>query len=251
METKITTLIVDDESHSRFVLRNLLEPHEAYIDIVGEARNVEEAYRMADRLQPRLVFLDIQMPRANGFALLGKYDEIPFEVIFVTSYDKYAINAIKFSALDYLLKPVETEDLNLAVKKAVERIRRKRDTRPQIVNLLHNLGHEPNDHKIAVHQSDIVQLIDAKNIAYIEADGSYCRITTHRDERYIISKYLKDFEEYFGENSFFVRINKSVLLNTQYITRYTKGEPCTIQMCDGQDFEVSRRKKHEVLEKLK
>lgn len=204
--------------------------------------------KTSGRLRPRLEFLDIQMPRTGGF---GRTAEIPFEVIFVTGHDQYAGDTVQSDTLDHLLRRLETEGSDLTPKMAVEHIRQKTENRLQIVNLPPDPGHEPGTQKIAIHQADSVQIIDAKNIAYIEADGSYCRITTHNDEHYMLSKYLKDMEGYFGENSFFVRINKSVLLNTQYITRYTKGEPYIIQMCDGKDFEVSRRKKHEVLQKLK
>lgn len=258
MKTKITCILVDDESNSRIVLRSLLKRYEKDIEVVGEAQNVDEAYDLIQKYNPQLVFLDIQMPRGDGFSLLGKFvnanlvpDKIPFEVIFVTSYDKYAINAIKFSALDYLLKPIEIKDLDNAISKAIDRVNDKKNTQPQIVNLLHTLSEETDEHKIAVHLADNVKLIDPKTILFIEADGSYCHIHTSNNESYITSKYLKDFEDYFGQHSVFVRINKSILLNTKYIERYTKGEPCIIEMSNGQNFEVSRRKKQEVLERIK
>jgi two-component system LytT family response regulator len=251
MENKITAILVDDESNSRVVLRSLLERFSTEIELLGEAANVEDAYKLIIAKKPQLVFLDIQMPRANGFALLQKFEEVPFEVIFVTSYDKYAINAIKFSALDYLLKPVEVVDLKEAIKKAVNSIAHKNNNRTLVINLLRNLESKPQQHKIAVHVAESVKLLDENRIAYIEADGSYCQITLSTNERYTTAKYLKDFEDYFGEESSFVRIHKSCLINTKYIKAYSKGEPCIIEMTDGKNFEVARRKKQEVLEKLK
>lgn len=248
---KIKAILVDDEINSRIVLRSLLKKYADKIDIVDEAKSVDEAYEAIKQHQPQLVFLDIQMPRGDGFSLLTKYDTVPFEVIFVTSYDKYAINAIKFSALDYLLKPVEINDLEDAILRAVKRINEKKSNRPQIINLLHNLTNAPQEHKITVHLSDNVKLIEAKSILFIEADGSYCHVHTAHEGSYITSKYLKDFEDYLGENSTFIRINKSILLNTKYISKYSKGEPCIIEMANGQSFEVSRRKKQEILEELK
>src|SRR5438128_556965 len=115
MKNKIRTIVVDDESHSREVLRDLLESFFPEIELVGEAENVEGAYKLINEVEPQLVFLDIQMSRQSGFNLLKKFSEVPFEVIFVTSFDRYAINAIKFSALDYLLKPVEVKDLGEAI----------------------------------------------------------------------------------------------------------------------------------------
>src|ERR1044071_2325981 len=109
---KIKTILVDDEQDSREVLTELLLDASNEIEVIGEASNVDEAFKLINEKDPQLVFLDIQMPRANGFALLKKFEQVPFEVIFVTSFDQYAINAIKFSALDYLLKPVEPDDLS-------------------------------------------------------------------------------------------------------------------------------------------
>ena len=252
MENRIKCIIVDDESNSRIVLKSLLKKYSHMIDLVGEAQHVEAAYELINVHNPHLVFLDIQMPKANGFSLLGKFEKVPFEVIFVTSYDKYAINAIKFSALDYLLKPVELDELDIAVNKAVQQINQKKSAQPQIINLLHSLNNGSDERKIAVHMADSVKLLEEKSIIYIEADGSYCHITINSGERFITSKYLKDFEDYFGNDSnHFVRISKSILLNIKHIERYTKGEPCIIEMSNGKSFEVSRRKKQEVLEKLK
>jgi two-component system LytT family response regulator len=251
METKITALLIDDEENARVVLRNLLNDFFSEIDVIGEASNVDEAYSIIKERSPDLVFLDIQMPRSTGFTLLKKFEEVPFDVVFVTSYDKYAINAIKFSALDYLLKPVEVADLRDAVHKAKRSIALKEKKSIQIINLLHNIGEEGGDKKVAVHSGESVKLLGGNTICYIEAEGSYCNITTTDGGRYTTAKFLKDFEEYFGGNSDFVRIHKSCMLNVKHIKQYNKGEPCIIEMTNGQTFEVARRKKQEVLEKLK
>lgn len=251
MEHKITAVLVDDESNSRIVLTSLLGNFVKDVEIIGEADNVEDAYELIKIKNPQLVFLDIQMPKANGFTLLKKYSALPFEVIFVTSFDQYAINAIKFSALDYLLKPVEVDDLKAAVAKAVIRITQKNNNKVQIINLLHNIDRENNEHRIAVHSGDTVKFINEKEILYIEADGSYCNVFVISGERYTTARNLKDFEDYFGEQSGFVRVHRSCYLNVKHIKEYNKGEPFIIQMINGQSFEVARRKKPEVLEKLK
>lgn len=251
MEEKITVILVDDEENSRIVLRNLLTDFFSEIIILGEAGSVSEAFDMVNAYKPQLVFLDIQMPKASGFTLLKKFENVPFEVVFVTSFDKYAINAIKFSALDYLLKPVEIIDLKEAVNKAKKSIANKINSGIQIINLLQSFGDAGSHKKFAIHFGTGVKLIGANEIAYIESDGSYCNITTYKNEHYTLFKYLKDFEDYFGENSDFVRTHKNALLNTKHIKEYSKGEPCIIEMCDGKLFDVARRKKQEVLEKLK
>jgi len=257
MSEKITAILVDDENKNREVLRNLLTNFFEEVEILGEADSVETAFKLVNQKNPQLVFLDIQMPRSSGFNLLKKFETVPFEVIFVTSYDQYAITAIKFSALDYLLKPVEVKDLKSAIEKAKKSIASKHQTNGQIINLLNNLDTENKERKVAVHVGEKVDLISATDIIYIEADGSYCRIVAHSDkskttnDKFTIAKFLKDFEEYFGENSDFVRIHKSCLINVRHIKNYSKREPCFIEMSDGITFEVARRKKQEVLERLR
>ena len=245
----ITAILVDDEADNREVLANLLHAYFPEISILGAAASVEEAYGLILKTNPQLVFLDIQMPRANGFNLLKKFDPVPFEVIFVTSYDQYAINAIKFNALDYILKPVEVEDLQETIKKAVHKIGREQRNTLQIVNLLYSLENEANEKKIAVHAAEKVKILNATDIRYVEADGRYCKIFMSAKESYTTAKILKDFEEYLGPKSF-IRISKSLLINTSFIKSYSKGEPFIIEMPENIFFEIPRRKKAEVLEKL-
>lgn len=251
MIRKITAVLVDDERQSRLVLKNILRNFSEKITIVGEANSIDSAYEIIQQLKPELVFLDIQMPRGSGFDLLMKFPEIFFEVIFVTSYDRYAINAIKFSALDYLLKPIEIQELLNTINRAFVRIQQKQNAIPLVVNLLHTLNSDQNEHRIAVQSADKVKLIETSNIVHIEASGSYCTIFTKDNEKLVTSKYLKDFEEYFGEESNFVRIHKSYLINILEMVSYSKGEPCFIMMTNQKTFEVARRKKQEVLQRLK
>lgn len=250
MNGKIKVLLVDDEKDSREVMARLLQTHFDQLEIIGEAANTENAFQLVAEKKPDLVFLDIQMPKANGFSLLKKFDIVPFEVIFVTSFDQFAITAIKFSALDYLLKPVEVSDLKEAVGKAIKVIDKKQNSSSQIINLLHDLQ-ENVERTIAVHSGDKVRFLSQKDIVLVEADGRYCRIFMQNSEVFVTAKYLKEFEAYFGENAPFVRINKTYLLNSSHIVSYSKGDPCIIEMANGKLFEASRRKKQEVLERLK
>ncbi|NUY79303.1 response regulator [Flavobacterium sp. MAH-1] len=245
----ITVFLVDDETDSREVMAALLSRHFPDLRIVGEASNAEDAYHGIQKSKPDLVFLDIQMPKGDGFSLLRRFTEIPFEVIFVTSFDQFAINAIRFSALDYLLKPVEIFDLQRAVKRAVEVIGKKLDNSVRIVNLLHGLD-EKADASIAVHSGDKVRLLPTRDVVFIEGDGRYSHVSMCNGERFTTAIYLKDFEDYFGEASFFVRISKDRLLNVNHIVSYTKGEPCIIQTVTGEAFETSRRRKQDVLARI-
>jgi len=243
----ISAIIVDDESKSRSVLRSLLSRCCPDIIVIGEAGNANEAYDLISRLNPQLVFLDIQMPRADGFSLLRRFEEVPFELIFVTSFDQYAIAAIKFSALDYLLKPVVVKDLTAAVKKAGERIYGKRANRIQIINLLKSIDNEPETHHIAIHKADSVRLLEETSIISIVIEGHYSTISTDSGEKFTTARSLRDFEDYFGERSTFVKIARSKMINTKKMVGYSKGDPCIIEMMNGEVFEVSRRKKVEVL----
>lgn len=250
MQHKITAILVDDESSSREVLRDLLNNYFPEIELTGEAESVDTAYDLIQRQRPQLVFLDIQMPKQSGFNLLKKYVEPPFEVIFVTSYDQFAINAIKFSALDYLLKPVDVKELKAAIEKAKRSIDHKTKTNVQILNLLKGLDSE-KERKVAVHASDTVKLLNEAEIICIESDGRYCNITSVAGDQYIIAKYVKDFEAYFGSGSDLIRIHKGCMINARHIKEYSKGDPCIIEMSNGRTFEVARRKKAEILEKVK
>ncbi|MCW3085803.1 MAG: two component transcriptional regulator, LytTR family [Bacteroidetes bacterium] len=251
MTARIKTILVDDEKDSREVLSKLIGNYFPDIGILGEASNVEEASRLIEQVKPQLVFLDIQMPRASGFNLLQKYEEVPFEVIFVTSYDQYAITAIKFNALDYILKPVEITDLRSAIKKATHNIEKKIDTNSRIVNLLHSLDTDVKDRKFAVHSGEKVKMLSVQNVVCIEADGRYCHLSMNNRENYTTSKYLKEFEDYLEHDPAFIRVSKSLMINVNYIKEYSKGEYCIIEMENGKSVEVARRKKQEVLERLK
>lgn len=251
MNNRVRTIIVDDEKNSREVLSKLLEIKHPEVEVVGEAMNVEDAYGLCIERKPQLVFLDVQMPRADGFSLLKRFDEIPFEVVFVTGYDQYAISAIKFSALDYLLKPVEIEDLNFAIKKVMKKIDLKTSSQGQIINLLHSLDTDTFDRKFAIHNGGNVKMLSEKTIVFIEGDGRYSRLTMDTGEVFTTAKTLKEFEDYFGVKSSFIRISKSQIINSTYIKEYSKGEPFIIKMTTDKLFEVARRKKSKVLEKLR
>lgn len=251
MEEKIKCVLVDDEKNSRIVLKDLLQNFCKEVDVVGEASNVEDAFEVINEKKPHLIFLDIQMPTGNGFTLLKKFDKVPFEVIFITSFDKYAINAIKFSALDYLLKPVDIAELQAAVQKALGVHNKKSSSHNLIVNLLQSIDEDLKEKKIAFHKNDAVRLIKVSDISHIESDWNYSNIFTSADEKFSSSKTLKEFEEYLHDFPFFIRIHKNSIVNAHHIAKYSKGEPCIITMNDGTELEISRRKKQEVLEILK
>ncbi len=244
---KIKTLIVDDEADSRELMQHLLQPFSYILNVVGMAANAEQALELIGRTKPELLFLDVQMPGKNGFQLLDQLEDIDFEVIFVTSYEQYALSAIKFNALDYLLKPIDKRELKQAVEKARFRLMSRTTSQKQIIDLLKNLQ---LPQKIAFHVNDMVQFIDLADIVHIEGMGNYSRVFVASGQEFVIPRLLKDFEDYFGPTSVLIRINRSVLVNAGHILSYSKGETCVISMDSGKSFEVSRRKKQEIISEI-
>jgi two-component system, LytTR family, response regulator len=251
MNHNLSCVIIDDEPSGRIVLKELLKKFFPGIVIRGEASDVSEAEKEIISAKPDFIFLDVQMPGGNGFELLKRFHKIDFEVVFVTSYEKYAIDAIRFSALDYILKPVEIADF----KNCIERIRKlkadKLNSQPLIVNLLKNIDSEGDEKNIAIHHKDKVKLIRLKEISHIEAAGNYTNVYISSGQKYTPARLLRDFEDFLEDHSNFVRISKSVILNLDYVSEYSKGEPCILYLKNGSEYEVSRRKKTEIIEKLK
>ncbi len=246
--TPVTAILIDDEADAREVLRHLLQPHADKVAVIAETGSTDMAYQLITEAKPDLVFLDIQMPKQNGFALLKRFERIDFEVVFVTSYEQYALDAIKFNALDYLVKPLASDELANTIKKAHQRIIKNKSSEAQIMAMLESLE-QKRFRKIAVHVKEHVHLIDQRDILYIEAKGAYSSLVL-KDESYLLPRIIKDFELYFGEHSPFIRISKSIMVNTSFVTKYGKGDPCTILLTDGSIFEISRRKKQEVIDKV-
>lgn len=248
---ELTALIVDDEADSRSVLKQLLKSFCPQIKVVGEASNVTAAFDLIVKINPQVVFLDIQMPGGNGFSLLKKFEEIPFEVIFVTSYDKYAIEAIKLSALHYLMKPVEVDDLILAAERLEKSILKNEKHKEQLVNVIFNVEGKEIEKRIAVHYNDRVKLLLLSDITFFEGERNYTTINLANGEKFNSAKNLGEFEETLEGNPQFFRIGKGFIVNLNYVTAYSKGERCTLTVSGKHDFEISRRKKQEFLDRIK
>lgn len=246
------TFLIDDEPDSIEVMSSLLTqyfPND--ITIIGSASSADKGYERVQALKPDLIFLDIQMPRENGFVFLKKFMVIDFEIIFVTSHDQYALEAIKFSALDYLLKPVMLSDLEKAIAKAKQTVEQKVFRQLQVLNLITDLELSEGSRKIAVHHGDEVRFLKLSDIIYFEAMGRYTKIYPVSGDYLMISNHLKILNETLEETGLFVRVSKSCLINIDHIVSYTKNEPYYIQLINGKTFELARRKRQEVLDKLK
>lgn len=249
--TVLTALLVDDEEHNRKTLQTLLSRHCPKVQVIGEAWSAESAFDLIHRLKPRLVFLDVMMPRKSGFELLKMLPNIDFEVIFVSAYNEYAVTAFEYNALGYILKPVDFEKLIRTVNKAVASIELGHHDE-RVVRFINTLDPKSDQlAKVAVHHRDKVVLLEINNIVSVVAEGDVSHITLTTGERYSSSKELKLFEGMFSEHGNFSRISRNCLLNLDQIKSYEKGDPCVLTMSKHDVFAVSRRRKTEILGRLK
>ncbi|MEO7488548.1 MAG: LytTR family DNA-binding domain-containing protein [Ferruginibacter sp.] len=254
MNNMLQAIIIDDEKNSRNALRQKLINHCPEVNIIAECDNGDEGIQMIVSSKPDIVFLDVEMPRMNGFTMLQQLHQynpmaIGFEIIFITAYDHYAIKAIKFSALDYLLKPVEIEDLKSAVEKVTTK-RKHLDGNKRVELLLQNLLEEKTSHqRIAISSMEGLQFIPTDDIIYLEANGNYTSFYITGNRKITATKTLKDFEELLPA-SMFIRIHHSHLINKNGIEKYIKGEGGQVVMKNGVTLDVARRKKEEFMKAI-
>jgi len=238
----IRTIIIEDEPVSREMLTLMLQRHKADIEIVDTCSNPTDGIESIALHQPDLIFLDIQMPKMNGFDMLKKIPNINFEVIFTTAFDQYAINAIRTSALDYLLKPVDDEDLSAAIEKCRERMAEKK-SKHQFDHLFNNLSNKnPLDKTLALSASDGITFVKMSDILRVEANGRYAKFYLLNKDTIVVSKTLGDFEDILSANQFF-RIHDSSIINLNHIKKYIRGDGGTVVLSDNTELDVARRRK--------
>lgn len=246
----ITAIIVDDESKSISTLQKFLADFCPHIHIVGTAGNIAKAKLLIENLNPQLVFLDIEMPLGNGFDLLQSLKSITFEVIFITAFNHYAINAFRFAAIDYLLKPVNISQLQEAVARATQRIEEKIASQNYTL-LLQNLNEEmANEQQIVLHDMEGQHIFKLKEILYCIAEGSYTAFHLQHGKVFISSKNLKEYETLLPESDF-CRIHHGHIVNKIHIQQVGRGRGGSVKMRDGQELEISVRKKETFLEWFK
>jgi len=242
----IRTIIIEDEPVSREMLTLMLQRYKNDIEIIDTCSNPTDGIESIAKHQPDLIFLDIQMPKMNGFDMLKKIPSINFEVIFTTAFDQYAINAIRISALDYLLKPVDDEDLAAAIDKCRERMQSKKPG-SQFENLFNNLMNKnPLDKTLALAASDGISFVKMSDILRVEANGRYAKFYLLNKETILVSKTLGDFEEILSANQFF-RIHDSSIINLNHVKKYIRGDGGTVLLSDNTELDVARRRKEDFI----
>jgi two-component system, LytTR family, response regulator len=244
----ITAILIDDEPKGRLVLRQKLAAYCSNVQVVAEADNGKEAIALIRQYRPTVVFLDIEMPVMNGFDILNAIEEKDFHIIFTTAYDQYAIKAIKYAAFDYLLKPVDIEELRRAVEK-IEAIKNKQLGKQ--VELMQQNMQQPkkNFKKLAIPALDGLHFFDISDIIHLEAHSNYTTIHFSNHPKITASRTLKEFEELLPADIFF-RAHHSHIINLEYVKRYIKGEGGQVELKNGDYVDISRRKKEDFLKAI-
>ena len=243
----IRAIIVDDEPYCCETIATLLEDNPG-VEIAAICHNAADALTSIQKYSPHLVFLDVEMPKMNGFEMLEQLTSVNFEIIFTTSYDQYALKAIRFSAIDYLLKPVDQDELNQAVQKVI-----RRNQKPMVeqLEILMQKFHQPATpvNKIALPTMEGLQMVAVDSIISCESDNNYTIILLKDKKRLVVSRTLKDMEELLEEHSF-TRVHRCYLVNLNEVEKYVKGEGGYLLMSDGTTIDVARNKKELLMKKL-
>lgn len=241
------TLIIEDEAQAVSALKSEIAAHCNHLEIIGEAKSIQEGISQIRKLNPELVFLDIQLADGLGFEILSAFDEHDFKIIFTTAYSQYAIKAIKFSALDYLLKPIDSQELIEAVKKASKTS--KESEKQKFSNFIHNQTEPAVRKKIALQTSEGISIFEIKSIIKCSSESNYTCVYFDNGKKMLFSKTLKDFEELLGSNGF-ERIHHSHMINLNHLTNFVNKDGGYVVLSDKSTLPVSQRKKVQLIEAL-
>lgn len=244
----INAIIVEDEKHNIETLERLIKNHCQEVKIIGAAENISDAKLLIELHKPDVVFLDIQMGGSTGFDLLKNITDRNFEVIFITAYDKYGIQAVKYAALDYILKPIDTNEFLLAIAKVKEKMAAQQSSR-QIDFLVDYLKQNGKPAKIALPQQLEVRYVPVADIVRCEAQNTYTWFFLLNNEKILVSKPLKDYEELLAPHGF-IRCHQSHLVNPAFIKSYLKEDGGVLLLQNGVKIPVSKQKKDFVKEVL-
>jgi len=244
----IRAIIIDDEQHCIKALASDLQKNCPSVDILQTSASAKEGIMAIKKLNPDLVFLDVEMPWMNGFEMLEVLGEINFSIIFTTAHDEFAAKAFRISAIDYLLKPVDANDLKEAVQK-VEKKMEEGSSLDHITNLLRNMHQPLTEHRVAFPQREGYEFVDVSSIIYCQAEGAYTKIMIEGKKNMLISKALGDIEELLPPE-IFQRIHHSTLANISYITQFLRTDGGFVVLKNGEKLSVSKGKKDMLMVRL-
>jgi two-component system LytT family response regulator len=245
----INCILVDDEPLNLDGLEKMINRYCPELTVAGKATSAQEALELIRSASPQIVFLDIQMPRENAFDLLDKLMPVNFEIIFVTAFDNYALKAFRYSALDYLLKPVDMDELRTAVQKARTKLMEK-DVNMRLAGFLDQIRERSGSSRIALRTKEGLIFYPIKDILYCIAERAYTRFTFVNSKQLLVSGNLKEFESLLPEDTF-CRVHDSYLINLDHVKKYHYGKGGYVEMADGVPIDVSSRKRAAFLAKLR
>lgn len=245
----LRAVIAEDEPRSIEILKKILEKNCEDVEVVGTADTVKKAVEVIKKTKPDVLFLDIEMPPHSGFDVLENFPVVNFDVIFITAHEEYALQAIKFAALDYLLKPINVADVQAALKK-VDRNKNGKENELAAILKDYLKDKDKSFSKIVIPSNDGYNVIDLDEIIYCEACDSYTKIHTQDSKVYLISKPLKEYDTLLSDKGFY-RVHKSFLVNVNHIRKIIKGIGAAVIMSDKMNIPISMRKKDEFFQSLK
>lgn len=240
-------IIIDDEKRARVSLSLLLQEYCPEVTISAECENLPEGVKAIRKFQPDIVLLDIEMPGHSGLELLDFFDEneVNFSIIFTTAYNEYALKAFKFSAVDYLLKPIIPEELAEAIQRVAKQKQRFENFRAFKENL-----HQETLSKIAVPSGNTLLFLDTNKIMYIKGEGAYSEVFCSDDNKQLVSRNLKNFEDILCSDSRFLRIHKSYIVNLNFVAAFNKSDGGSIELENRKQIPVSPDKAQEILNQI-
>lgn len=243
----IKAIIIDDIEQARITFRKDLEVYAKDIEVIGEASGVVEGAKLLKHLQPDILFLDIQMQDGSGFDLLDLLPDIPFKIIFITASDAHAIKAFRYAAIDYLLKPVDPDEL----MSSLEKYRKHKTNENEKYRLLNDSlkNHSKPNERLALHSQDKIHIVNIADIVRCESSVNYTEFYFTDRKKMVVSKTLKEFEDLLSDSHFY-RVHQSHLVNTRFIREFVKTEGGHLIMQDGTMVPVSTRKRPEVVKML-
>jgi len=249
MNHPLKAIIVEDEFHSRETLKGFLREYCPEVQLVDEASSVEDAVHKISSMRPELVFLDIELQTGTGFDVLQRVSHLDFHLIFTTAFEHYAIKAIKFSSIDYLLKPIDIEELQVAVGKALQ-LRVQENRQKLVENLLANLQSPASEnHKISLSTAEGVEFVPTREILFCEANGAYTQFNLTDGKKLLVSKNLKEYENILQSHRF-MRVHNSFLINLDEVKKYIRSEGGYIVMNNDKQVSLSPTKREDFLKRM-